>query len=182
MKYALCCSAGRRDNRVRSRIWRRLGPLRVGIPLRVPPLDRVRRQGESGRGRTARIREHIARVIEDDVQDHVDPAGVRGVDQVAELLATQVRIGARGSRAGSEARLDLGEVLDPIAVVSLEVRAVLQHRRQPDRLRPQLLEVVKLRRHATQRAATVAARIRLIPRNAPAGGAAGLLKRSTRIM
>jgi Transposase protein len=78
----------RPDDRVRIRIWRRLGPFRVRIPLRVPPLDRVRHRRESGRCRTARIGEHITRVIEDDVQDHIDLVRVGGVDQIAELLAT----------------------------------------------------------------------------------------------
>jgi hypothetical protein len=73
---------------------------------------------------TARREDHVARVVDDDVEVHLHSQPVRALDERAELLV------------GAEVRIDGREVDAPVAVVCSARRldgALLERRRDPDR-------------------------------------------------
>jgi len=83
-----------------------------------------------------------------------DVGGVVGDDVEEDLDAARVRIGDQRFELGvrAEVRVDLGEVGDPVAVISRTgvgslalYGTVLEARRQPDRARAEALDVVELR-------------------------------------
>ncbi len=128
------------------------------MAVRVAPAHAIREPAPIRLGAAAAVGpdvlEHVAGMVEHHIQDHVDPAGMRLVDQRAQLFLRQPGIAPRGIRVAAEARLDRQEILDPVAVVGGRVvLAILQHRRQPDSAHAQALEVVELAPHAVERAA-----------------------------
>ena len=99
----------------------------------------------------------VGRVVRDDVEEHLDAAGVGRVDQVLELLVRP------------EVGVDLGEVGDPVAVVrgaGVRTRAlhrlVLERRREPDGGRAEAGDVVELGRHTGDVTAVVEALVRRV--------------------
>jgi hypothetical protein len=55
------------------------------------------------------------------------------------------------SRIRSEARINAQEILHPIAVVSVVVRAILQNGREPERANTEILEIIQLGAYALKR-------------------------------
>ena len=103
----------------------------VGVAVGLGVLRDVRRTG------VLLEADHVGGVVGDDVEEHLDAALVRGLDETGQL----------GVRA--EVGVDLGEVGDPVAVVAgravLGLHClVLEDRREPDRLGAEALEVVEL--------------------------------------
>ncbi len=80
-------------------------------------------------------------MVDDHVQDHIDPPGVCFVNQ-----ADQLSFGLIG--AGAKAGIHLQEIHDAVSVMATLGLPVLEHRRQPDGAHPQLLEVGQLLTHS----------------------------------
>ena len=98
--------------------------------------------------RTFAIRDHIRRVVGDDVEIHLHAARVRAAHERLHL------------RFVAEMRIDAGEVRDPVAVIAGGFlagpalhRLVLEHRREPDGGRAERLDVVEPRGEPLQIAA-----------------------------
>ena len=107
--------------RVTLQILRRHLPLLLGRAVGFPPVDRVRKTLERGLRSESLIFEHVARMIDDDVQDHVDAAGVGFVDEILQVLFV------------AEARVDLQQVLETVAVIcGVLPDRILEHRGDPD--------------------------------------------------
>jgi hypothetical protein len=70
-------------------------------------------------------------VVEDDVQDHADLVLMRHGDELSQVLSRP------------EMRIDVEEVLDPVAVVGGLERDLLEDRADPDRRDPEPREVAK---------------------------------------
>lgn len=87
------------------------------------------------------VLEHVAGVIEDDVEDHADAVRVRRADQRDQIVAR------------AEARIDVEEVLDAVAVVRLLRRHLLEDRADPDGRDPETLEIADFRLEPAQRPA-----------------------------
>ena len=131
-----------------------------GVPARVVGVVELRSRGVPvGRGLLADVGvalllvvDDVRGVVGDDVEEDLDPAGVRLVDERLEL------------GVGAEVRVDPGEVGDPVAVVpgrgvlarALD-RAVPEGRGQPDRAGAEALDVVELLGQAGDVAAVVEA-------------------------
>jgi hypothetical protein len=87
-------------------------------------------------------------VVRDDVEEDLDPAAVRVVDQLPQLVV-RAQVG-----------IDLGEVRDPVAVVAGGLpldRPVLEDRGHPQRGHAEALQVVELGAQAREIAAVVVA-------------------------
>ena len=101
------------------------------------PHDRVRLVAERGLScvglAVQDVTEDVARVVQDDVEDHVHATRMDLVDQGAQFVLGQPGIGPGGGRGGGEPGLDPQEILDAIAVKGpgLEL-AILQDRCEPD--------------------------------------------------
>src|SRR5829696_6642014 len=95
--------------------------------------------------RALRVEPVRSRVVEDDIEDDAQPAPMRLADELHEIVARP------------EPRIDLEEVLDAIAVVGVEMAALLEHGAEPDRGRAEVAQVVKLRGDAGDGAALPAA-------------------------
>ncbi len=100
--------------------------------------------------RTLAVLDDVRGVVGDDVEVDLDAAAVGGVHE-----RPQVRV-------GPEVRVDLREVRDPVAVVAGRVvlgldGLVLERRREPDRGRPEALDVVELADQALEVTAVVPA-------------------------
>ena len=134
--------------RVTLQILRRHLPLLLGRAVGFPPADRVRKTLERGLRSESLIFEHVARVIDDDVQDHVDAAGVGFVDEILQVLFA------------AEARVDLQQVLETVAVIcGVLPDRVLEHRGDPDRAGAQRFYVSQPLADAPQGAALEAAEL-----------------------
>ena len=148
--------------RIKHRRVREGGP---GVELRevrlageVPVIEGVARGGAvrllvlgdvAGAGALL-VADDVRRVVGDDVEVHLHAARVGLVDQ-------RFQFGV-----GAQVRIDLGEVRDPVAVVTGGVvlgldRLVLEARGQPDRRGPEPLDVVDLVQQAVQVSAVVEA-------------------------
>src|SRR5262249_7634232 len=129
--------------------WRRftvveaLDGVRLAVPARVVvPLARsrvVRRVAVRG------VSEDVAGVVGDDVEDDVDPLLVRGPDKVAEL------------RARPEMRIQIEEVLDPVAVVGRLERDLPEDGADPQGSDAEPSEVTEFALQPPQRSALPAA-------------------------
>ena len=98
------------------------------------------------------VGDEVRRVVDDDVEIDLHSPRVGVSDELGQLLVR------------AQMRVDLGEIGDPVSVVSgRDVRAralhrpVLERRREPDRRRPQALDVVELRAQARDVAALIEA-------------------------
>src|SRR6266481_1434532 len=131
----------RKDSRVQRRVrWRR-SPLGVARSVRVAPAH-----DQSGLILPGRLRlflaadhvlEHVARVVQHDIQDHVYAQAVSFIHEAAQFLFGQ-------GGGGAKARFDGQEVLNAIAVIGMGIKlAILEHRREPQRPDPQVFEVGK---------------------------------------
>jgi len=105
------------DGCIERRVGWRIGPERVAVPLLVAPAngqDAIAPVDLAELLRCAslcdHIFKHISSVVENDVEDDIDPQRVRLVHQLAQLALGLV--GARG-----ETRLDGQEVLDTVAMI-----------------------------------------------------------------
>ena len=88
------------------------------------------------------VAEHIAGVVEDDVEDDADAVGMRCLHQIDEILAR------------TEVGIDIQKVLDAVAMIGVGVRAhLLERRADPDGGDAQALQIADLARKACQRAA-----------------------------
>ncbi len=148
-----------RGERVRARVLGGIEDVSSGVAVGAGRLVDVREL-------VLFVRDDVGGVVGDDVEVHLDAAGVGIGDQRLEL----------GVRA--EVRVDLREVGDPVAVVArarvLALAldgAVLEARRQPDRARSETLDVVELRAQAGKVAALVEALVgRVEARREPVAG------------
>src|SRR6185436_14374630 len=91
--------------------------------------------------RAGRIDPVRARVVEDDVEDDAQAALVRRGDEVDEVAAV------------TEARVDVEEVLHPVAVIAVRVAALLEDGAEPERRDAETLEIGELRRRTAERTA-----------------------------
>jgi hypothetical protein len=99
-------------------------------------------------------------MVEDDVEDDAQALLMRRRDQLDQI----------GARA--EARVDLEEVLDAVAVIAVEMRALLEHRAEPEGAHAETLQVGQAGADAGERAALEPLLPRARPRvPAPARGA-----------
>ena len=71
--------------------------------------------------RVALVGEHVARVVQDDIEDDIEPLRVRGIDQ-----GTQFVVGL--GRVVGEPGLGRDEIVDAITVIRRVEVQVLQHR------------------------------------------------------
>ena len=100
---------------------------------------------------TPRIDPVEAGMIEDDIEDDADTLLMRGVHQLDEIAAR------------AEPRIDIQEMLDAVAVKSVQMPALLEYRAEPDRRDAQVVEVVEFGLHSLDRAALPAKRSGLRP-------------------
>src|SRR5512135_1257190 len=107
--------------------------------------------------RVALIGEHVASVIEDDVEDDVEPLRVGGIDQGAQLV---VRLGG----VVREPRLRAEEIVDPVSVVGVPEGEVLEHGAEPGRAGAEPLDVPQLLPHAGELPALESGEYRVIER------------------
>ena len=145
------------DRRVRERHCRIEGRERPG-PRIVTVVERIAGSSAIRLGRFVDVgvralleADHVGRVIGDDVEEDLDP-GACLVDERAKVVVA------------AEVGVDLREVGDPVTVVTgADVVAgslhgsVLERRSQPDRRRPESLDVVELRHQAVDVATVVEA-------------------------
>ena len=101
--------------------------------------------------RTRRVQPVRARVVEDHIEQHAKPALVCLTDELHQVIAT------------AEARIDLEEVLDTVAVVGVQVAALPEDRAQPDSGDAQSLEIVQLAGNPGQCPALIAVTSRRRP-------------------
>ena len=114
----------------------------------------------------AGIVDDVGGVVDDHVEVDLHAAPVCGLDQPDQV------------RTAAEVRVDLGEVGDPVAVVAGRGvraaalhRAVLEHRRQPDRGGAQSLDVVELPQQPLEVTTVVEALVRrVVPGGHPVAG------------
>src|SRR5581483_4375043 len=87
------------------------------------------------------VRENVSGVIQDDVLDHVDSMRVRRGHEFAEIIAC------------AKVRIDIKEVLYPVAVVGLLKSDLLEYGTDPDRGDAHALQIADLRCDSVQSAA-----------------------------
>ena len=160
----------RPEARVSRRLGRKLRPVGPAAAVGVPPADRVgciaAPRGQAAAGPIGEgILEHVAGMVQHDVEDHVHAAVVRRVHQRPQFSLDERRVLSRFLRVRRQARVDGDEVLDAVAVVARLELAILHHRRQPQRARAQLLQIIQLLPDAVQRAALERA-VAAVPREA----------------
>ncbi len=141
--------------------------LPVGVAVRLRRLFHVR----GARPTDAAVGDHVARVVDDDVQDHLQAERMGALDEPPEVVA------------GAEVRVDAAEVDAPVAVVagarSLH-RALHDRRCDPDRRHAEPLHVRQPCRQAGQVAAVEVARVGWIEAGQPRGpGDAAAVVRSS---
>lgn len=125
---------------------RKVGP---GLSRFVAPLDVPNGCAALGGGAKALVSEDVPRVVEHDVEDHEQAQRVRLVDKGAQLFL-------RFLRRRRESWLRLEEVLDPVAMKAVAVGlSILQHGRQPDCARTEVLDVAQPFPDAVERSALV---------------------------
>ena len=88
-----------------------------------------------------RVREDVARMVEDHVENYPDIVLMCGPDQRDEIVP------------GAEVRIDIKEILDAVAVIRLLRRDLLEDRAHPDRGDAESLQVAHLGFQAPQRSA-----------------------------
>src|SRR5262249_41301346 len=98
-------------------------PFWIGYPFVFPDAHLVSR---------VPVAEHVRGVVEDDIEDAVDTLLVRGVDEVAQVLAC------------AEVRVDVEEVLNSVSVVCRFKRRLFENGADPDRSPPQPAQVSQL--------------------------------------
>jgi hypothetical protein len=91
------------------------------------------------------VGEHVARVVEDDVEDHSDPVLMGGCHHRLQVVQRP------------EVVVDLKEVLDAVAVIAVGPGDLLEHRADPDCACPQAVEIADLAAQAHEVSANPAA-------------------------
>ena len=118
--------------------------LAVDVTLALVPAPVPKRVPAAGVGRSelpARVKPVRTGVVEDHIEQHPKPSLVCLSDELDQVFA------------GAESRIDVEEVLDPVAVVGVQMPALPEDRAEPDRGDAEAAEVVQFAGHATERAA-----------------------------
>ena len=114
--------------------------VRLAVPARI--VVRLSGAGILDRVTVRGVSEHVAGVVRDDVEDHIDALLVGGVDEVAEVLARP------------EMWVDVEEVLDAVTVVARRLECDLaKDRAHPERGDAETLEIPELALQSLQGAA-----------------------------
>ena len=121
----------RPDGRIRAWIDRR-GVQSAPLAVSVPPADRIGHVAPRRHAITAAvvqlILEHVAGVVENDVEDHVDAALMGRIDQ-RPRSSRSTSVGSRcATGSDAKSRIDGDEILDAVAVVAFLILAVFLHR------------------------------------------------------
>ena len=132
-----------------SRRERRLPVVGRGVGVAVAPDVPVAVRRVDRRTRLDEPRVSVARVVRHPVEDDPDVASVGFGDEEVELVEV------------TEDRIDVAVVRDVVSVIGHRRG---EHRRQPDRIDPEPLEVVEVRHDPTEVADPVAGRVAEAPR------------------
>jgi hypothetical protein len=117
-------------------------PVRLAIPARISEITAA---GVVGGITVGGVGEDVAGVVRNHIEDDENPLLVRGADEVAKFFA------------GAEVRVDVQEVLYPVAVVARLEGDLSEWRTDPERGHAETTEIPKLARQSFDRSALPAA-------------------------
>ena len=118
------------------------GPVVARVAFFVAPVDRRICSFAERSLRSCRVREHVAAMVEDDIEDDVHISGVCVIDEATQLIRCMDRV-------GSQSALDVEKILDAVSMIgslvgiAVQERAVLEHRREPYRAHAESFQVIE---------------------------------------